>query len=372
MKPDNTINAFFALLRAGLWEKDVLLSSYGEIDNERILLLSEEQSVMGLVAAGIEHVVEGNISQEIALQFAGQSLQLEQRNVEMNDFVATLVRKLRKNDIYALLVKGQGIAQCYERPLWRTSGDVDFYLSDTDFTKAKAFFRPFVDTIDPDNETAQHINMHYGSWIVEIHANQHSTLSFRINRVLDEIHYDLFYNGKVRSWEDCNTQVFLPSPDNDALIVFTHFLKHFYIGGIGLRQICDWCRLLWTYRETIDLNLLENRLKKMGLFRIWKAFGYFAVYYLGMPKETMPFFSSDKCLKRKAEIICCFILEVGNFGHNRDMSYYEKYPRLIRKCFSMWFRCKDSMRHLSIFPLETLRFFPCIIYNGIHSAVNGD
>lgn len=30
----------------------------------------------------------------------------------MNKFVGQLIEKLRKEDIYALLVKGQGIAQC--------------------------------------------------------------------------------------------------------------------------------------------------------------------------------------------------------------------------------------------------------------------
>ena len=34
---DNTIEAFFALVRAGLWETEVQLTSYGEVDYERIL-----------------------------------------------------------------------------------------------------------------------------------------------------------------------------------------------------------------------------------------------------------------------------------------------------------------------------------------------
>ena len=31
MRKDNTIEAFFALVRAGLWEKDVCLSQFGEV-----------------------------------------------------------------------------------------------------------------------------------------------------------------------------------------------------------------------------------------------------------------------------------------------------------------------------------------------------
>ena len=49
--------AFFALLRASLWEKEVRLAPYGEIDFSAVLDLAEEQSVVGLLAAGIEHIV---------------------------------------------------------------------------------------------------------------------------------------------------------------------------------------------------------------------------------------------------------------------------------------------------------------------------
>ena len=59
MAEKTTQQAFFALLRAGLWEKDVRLVPYGEIDFSAILDLAEEQSVVGLLAAGIEHVVDG-------------------------------------------------------------------------------------------------------------------------------------------------------------------------------------------------------------------------------------------------------------------------------------------------------------------------
>ena len=113
--------AFFELVRAGLWENEVRLSNYKNIDFAEVYRLAEEQSVIGMVAAGIDHVVDVKVPQVWALQFAGQTIQLEQRNKAMNQFIADLIAKMREADIYTLLVKGQGIAQCYERPLWRTS-----------------------------------------------------------------------------------------------------------------------------------------------------------------------------------------------------------------------------------------------------------
>ena len=50
--------AFFEIIRAGLWEKDVRLSQFSNIDYNEIYMLAEEQSVNGLVAAGLEHIID--------------------------------------------------------------------------------------------------------------------------------------------------------------------------------------------------------------------------------------------------------------------------------------------------------------------------
>ena len=380
---DNTIEVFFALVKAGLWEcsnDNLNLNLDEKVDWEQVYKLAHEQSVVGLVAAGIERLknanVNLNLNQKLLFQFIGEVQMIELQNKAMNAFINQLIDDLRKANIYALIVKGQGVAQCYERPLWRSSGDIDLYLNEDDFQKAKKYFRPLVDKFDPDDDFTRHINMHYGEWVVEIHANQNCSLSPRINKVLYDVHEDLFYRGNVRSWDNNGTQIFLPSADNDAIIIFTHFFGHFYNGGIGLRQICDWCRLLWTYKDSLDHELLESRIKEMGLMTEWKAFGAFAVKYLGMPIEAMPLYNKNdnenQNLRKKADRICEFILEVGNFGHNRDNSYYGKYPFLIRKAISFNRRIKDLIRHSRIFPLDSISFFFGMTITSLRAASHGE
>ena len=217
---DNYQKVFFELLRAGLWEKEVRLSQYKEIDYSVILNLAEEQSVVGLVAAGLEHVLDVKVPQVWALQFAGQTIQLEQRNKAMNAFISKLIGKLRNEDIYTLLVKGQGIAQCYERPLWRACGDVDLYLSNDNYEKAKKLLLPIATNIEKEERRRLHLGMTVDGWVVELHGTMHTKLSRRMNRVADDVHSDLFYNGNVRSWNDNGAPVFLPSANNDVIIIF--------------------------------------------------------------------------------------------------------------------------------------------------------
>lgn len=368
----NTEAIFFALLRSGLWEQEVFLKPFGEIDFSDVFQLAKEQCVVGLIAAGLEHVSDVKAPKQDAMQFIGVTLQLMQRNTAMNNFIGVLVKQMQGKGINTLLVKGQGVAQCYERPLWRECGDIDLYLDKDNFGKARWLFKPLVQSMDPDNDYSQHVNMRYGSWIVEIHGNQKGSLSSRINRGMDEIHKNLFIDGKVRSTEIGNTTVYLPSPDNDVLIIFTHFVNHFYKGGLGVRQICDWCRLIWKYNDLINEDQLEQQIRRMGLLRVWKAFAAFAVEFLGMPNDAMPLYSNKKCWKRKANKIASFVIEVGNFGHNRDTSYYGKYPKLIRKMISMWRRFGDTIRHTSIFPLDSLKFLPCEVYYGIRATIKGE
>lgn len=396
MSHELNINALFALVRIGLWGHTKTSEiteriSLEMVDWNEVLRLAQEQGVTGLVAQGIENInVNANINfkvpQEVVLQFVGATLQMEQRNKAMNGFIAETVEGMRKEGIYTLLVKGQGIAQCYEKPLWRPSGDLDLFLSDENYQKAKELLLPLGVITEPEEQAKKHFAMSIDGFAVELHGTLHSGLSARVDRGLDEIKKAVFYDGRVRSWLDGNVQVFLPKADEDAVYVFTHFLQHFYKGGTGLRQICDWCRLLWTYRDEIDVRLLEQRIKRMGLISEWKAFYALASKYLGMPdvglglmvhgsQDSQSRMSDQRTsarLEKKAERIMEFILEVGSFGHNRDMSFYREGSYLGQKVKSFGRRMGDLWNHLRIFPLDTLRFFPRIMWNGVVSALRGE
>lgn len=356
----NNYQAFLAMVKAGLWETEVRLASYSDISYSCLLNTATEQSVAGLVSAGLEHVADVKVPQTEALQFAGQTLQLEQRNKAMNAFVVSLIERLRREDVYAILVKGQGIAQCYERPLWRACGDVDLFLSEDNYSKAIQVLSPIASSIEEEDVYRHHLAMTIDGWAVELHGTLRSGLWKSLDRELDNVQNAVFYEGKVRSWMNGGTQVSLLAADEDVVFVFAHILQHFYKEGIGLRQICDWCRLLWTYRSELDLRLLESRIKSIGVMTEWKSFAALAVDYLGMPAEAMPLLNSlnnqeFKKFKRKAARVMEFVLETGNFGHNRDYSYRKKYPYIIYKAISFWKHLKDGAFFFSIFPLDSIK-----------------
>lgn len=192
---------FIFLLKAGLWEKEVKLSPSETIEFWAIYQLAQEQSVVGLIAAGLEHVVGVNIQQKEKLTIVGSALQIERRNTKMNAFIAELVEKFRKNNISSLLLKGQGVAQCYERPLWRSCGDVDLFLNDANYVSAKNFLLPLASNVETEGVFSKHLGLMINSWNVELHGTLRCGLSRRIDKMLDKIIQEKSYESDGRLWK---------------------------------------------------------------------------------------------------------------------------------------------------------------------------
>lgn len=367
MHLDNNLPAFFALIRAGLWEQDVRLSQFAGIEYSEIVRLAEVQSVTGLVAAGMEHVVDVKLPQALSLELAGSVLQLEQRNRAMNGYVETLIQILRRESVYTLLMKGQGIAQCYERPLWRACGDIDLLLSNDNYETCKRILVPLSSNIDEEQEKRRHLALTIDNWKVELHGTLRTNLWNRLERMMDELLRDVFYGGNVRSWQNGRAQVFLMRADEDTVFVFAHILQHFYIEGIGLRQICDWCRLLYTYKDKINVKLLEQRIRKAGMMKEWKAFAAFAVEYIGMPAVAMPFYDSK--YNEQGVRVMELVMDAGNFGHGKGKSYKNSHYKGVSYMISFGRHFKDSYRRFRLFPVHALLMWWKLMLHGLKGVI---
>lgn len=369
---DNNQKAFFELLRAGLWSDinpDVRID--GTTDWQEVYRLATEQSVLGLILAGLEHS-EIKPPKVLLLPWIGEVQVIEQRNKAMNSFLAGLIEDLKYDGINCALVKGQGIAQCYVRPFWRASGDIDLLFDEENYFKASDYLLTKADQVKENRLDIKHFEMSFGTWAVELHGTLHGEWSKRADRVVDDIQGKLFNNKQFRIWDNNSIEILLPAHDTDIVFVFSHILQHLFWEGIGLRQICDWCRLLWTYKESIDIRLLEQRLKSMGIMTEWKAFAALAVDYLGIPQEAMPFYASAPKYTCKAHRIISQVLESGSFGHNKDNSYKDKHSFVIRLFISFWRHIKDIYKQFRIFPLDTMKAAARMIKQGLAFALKGE
>ncbi len=369
MKISNSEYAFLELVKAGLWVKKPQLLSCKELNFEEIYRLAIEQSVVGLVAAGIEQYEDGCkkdntrsiIPQDVKFAFIGQTMQLEQRNRAMNRFIAWLLSELRTEGIDALLVKGQGVAQCYEIPLWRASGDVDLLLNADNYEKAKYVLCPIAEKVEEENHNNLHQGMIIKGFEVELHVRMPFLLSECVDKEIDSVIEESINGGKEIRIVNGNA-VLIPTADRHVILVFTHFLHHFFIEGVGLRQICDWCRMLWIHKDTLNYELLELWIQRMGLKTEWRTFAALAVNTLGMPLEAMPFYEKAK-YDKKALRVLKRIMKTGNMGHNNDLSYRVKNKGIVYYFISLWRRLVEFISFIPIFPVDAPRFFVSYLFN---------
>ena len=101
----------------------------------------------------------------------------------------------------------------------------------------------------------------------------------------------------------------------------------------------------------------------MGLMSEWKAFYNLASRYLGMPDYGSGLMVHDSRFDKKADRILELVLESGNFGHNKDLSYRTRYSGLTYKIVAAWRRLKDFASLIPVFPLDAPRFFFTYLFN---------
>lgn len=153
-----------------------------------------------------------------------------------------------QNEIQHLFFKGSVLNQLYPDPALRTRGDIDVYVDEKNFTKAKNLF------------------IENGFQILHIDSQHH--IEFLKHNLMVELHFALF--DVFRSIDYFKEPFSLAKKVDQSLYSFTeinHFLyclHHFKIHlrlGAGLRYLLDFYYMLKSYSMDIDvLHSLMNQL----------------------------------------------------------------------------------------------------------------
>ena len=373
---DQAQSLFFTLLRSGLWGTVPDVSSFqpSAEDWKQVLRIAKEQTVIGLVAEGAALCPSGFVPEAVGLRLIGLCESIRRRNAQTNSVIASLVALFAEDGIPLFLLKGQGVACCYLKPELRMPGDIDLFVLPEDYQQSKKTLSKIGVRDEGEGLDKLHYGAMHGDLEIEIHGTVHTSLGNRINGCLDDMQRELFEAESCRSLEctgkDGSVRMKLPSPDFDALFVFIHLLQHFFCGGLGLRQLCDWARLLHCYRDSVDVPKLEARLKRMGVTSEWKAFMSFIVNYLSLPEEDAILL--DMGCEAKARRIWRYVEMVGNFGTKIRRRDRTRDPYLIRKVQSFVINSKCFLVHIAIFPLDSLKFFWGYFITGMRAVIHGE
>ena len=368
---ETTDRQFFALLRSGLWnEVPERVSFAGGVDWKALYRLAFEQTLVPVVTDGVNRLPKEFLPAEPERldPFLGDMMATAKRNLTLDTFIPKLFNAL--NGIPVVLVKGQSLAQDYPDPERRQPGDIDLLLLPSSYEAAKEVLLPKATSVAEEDLQTWHQGMHFRSIEVELHGSISTLMSRKLDRKLAVLLAEQFDGRAFPTVTIGGAEIPVPEADFNALYIFVHFLQHYWAGGVGLRQLVDWMTFVSVHKREIHPVILENRLEDLGLLNLWKVFTGFAQEYLGCPAEKLPL--ATKPQPRKNARIWRYIRRCGNFGKNQDRKR-KKESYLVRKIHSLWrLVIADRLRHFSVFPRESLRFFFGAFGYGLQRLAKGE
>lgn len=340
MKPTITFaqQQFLELLRAGLWgtPADPALFTEEATDWKEILRIAKEQTVQVIVADGIETLPKEKWPPKQAMiRLMMTRVKTSQMHTLLNTTLCQVVSALNAEGIPSVLLKGQGVARNYRIPESRMCGDIDLYVGKENYQRA-------IETIaklDPNGnaiglETSMHQHVTINGVEIEVH---HTADHIRIRRQrkthkqwVDNCMPMTTMQVSTNIWSSLGTDITLPPHTYNAFFILHHAVRHLASDGIGLRQICDWVRYLYTYCQEINTAELKKQLKVFNMAQIWDEFSHLATNVLGLPTDRLPF-TPQRPLSEKTDLLLKQIFNTGNFGRYAEEKIDFKEKNIIKR-----------------------------------------
>lgn len=364
-KPD----IFFSLLKSGLFDTPIPADALPEhIDWPQIIAMAQKQTVMGLVFdAAARLPQELQPPKETREQMLAMSLRVMNTHALLDSTLAKTAALYRQHGIPCVLLKGQGIARCYRNPQLRQCGDIDLYIGATNYQRSVELAQAHLQSGNAEPiESEKHYHFNIGRVTIELH--RYAALMqtpIRRRRMQRWMRTELEDESKLRRYDFNGVEAMVPSAQFDAFFIFYHAWSHFYMGGIGLRQLCDWAMALHQHREALDHEELGSLLRSLGLMQAWQIFGCIVVKYLGLPQQEMPFYNPQET--KRAEKMMQKIMDGGNFGFyiaGRPALALDSVPLLKRKLYIFRRLIDTYLLTFPIIPIEGTCYFAKLSWVG--------
>ena len=359
---------FFALLRAGLWGGP--LHDYGCFplsaeEWQKIYRKATQHAVQGILFDAFEYLDHAYLPpRKLMLTWCAQVESIERRNRWMNNLLAEQSAFFSKHQLYPLLLKGQGLAQCYRRPEHRTCGDIDWYFpSRESFCMANRLIaKQGIAVTSMAGYSALY------DW-KGCEVDHHRRL-FDFHNPFTRKYLERLVTRKTSHSQSMITaagyDVPVLEPTLQLLQVNAHILKHLLSFGIGLRQLCDAARLCAVHHHHIDGTLLQQAYAKTRTLKWVEVLHRILVDHIGLPEALLPFPLVGG--KGDGRWMLQEVWNGGNFGF-----YDETHPtiavdgRIKRKgkVRKIW---QNFRRYFPYAPAEAF-FFPIVqLYSGLTNS----
>lgn len=365
----DTENILLKLVRSALWGTPVE-SLPKDIDWGKVFRLARQQTLVGLLADAVQKLPpESRPDAQLLSQLRAYVMKNLQAHLLITRKLSDTVNLLRSEGIDPVLFKGHGLALNYPDPMSRQCGDIDLYVGKRDYEKAVAVCVRTFGEGEHDSESLKHYHFDNQGVSVELHRIAENIPGLRRNRRYQQWTVENLESSQVRSVDVEGVPVHLPPYGFDAVYVMNHAWHHFVVGGIGLRQFCDWTMYLHRFHDKLEPARLEADLKSFGLLKVWHMFAWVAVNRLGLPAEECPLYEGKYA--RDAQRMLDFVWTDGNFGRFTPGKGIRPDGYAAGKLHSMIVQTKRYFRIAPVYPAHIMNSWFRFFGNGIYHYFKG-
>ena len=395
------LQIFFDFLRFCIGSDSEIPSSLKDADWKELYAIAKKQCLVGVLFDGIKKLPaeHAGMEKELLLQWMAENQMLEKANVRLNDAAIQVSEWFQKKGFRTCILKGQGNALMYPNPYSRTPGDIDIWVGGGDKRVIS-----FVRSISPHEKACYH-HIEFPSYKgveVEVHYRPSFLLCFWHNRELQKYYERVKeeqFSHRVMLGEQ--GEIAIPTAEFNLIFQLTHIYAHLMNEGIGLRQLLDYYYVLCDFYKVYQnfsnpsvslskgsstfspspsssgsgdvtalrcseplrykvggpskvspdcagwdrLGVVQEELKKLGLWKFAGAVMYIMLEVFGMPASRLIVPPNEKYGK----FVLNEVLEAGNFGKHDERNRFGK-----SKLGHNLQRVYRDMRLMRYFPAEAL------------------
>jgi len=279
------------------------------------------QSLIGVVYAVIEKLPkEQQPPMQITMQWMGEAEAVRGLNKLQNAEAARLTKLFGDMGRRTAILKGQANAMLYPDRFTRQPGDIDIWVEGGRDSVLALLEKAGFEMGDAAETSYHHVHLppNENGVTVEVHFRPSSG------------NFNPITNKRLQAWlerEIGNTVAghFNVLSMQFALVMqLSHIQRHFFAGGIGLRQICDYLMLLRNATKD-DRQAVADKLKAFGLRHTAGALMWVLAQVLHLEPELM-LCEPDAY---RGEWMINEIMEGGNFGRYAQRQQYKVVRRVI-------------------------------------------
>lgn len=244
--------------------KDARLDRRSEpikLDYQKLFDLANQHQISALIYNQIYNF--DDFPEEIKQRWKRDALKINAFQTRKTMKILQVYRQFLKQGLKVLVVKGLVCRSLYPQPDNRQSNDEDLYVQKEEYEAVKdILLKNNFTVISESNDVTTFIDPSSGSSI-ELHTALFS---------LESKAYGNYQRYFDQAFDECivhridGVEVYSLEYTQHLLFLILHFVKHFFHGGVGIRQVVDIVMYSEAYGDKVDWDRLYDILKELNIY----------------------------------------------------------------------------------------------------------